>query len=65
MDAKPSHVGADVHGLACPLHCPTACSCQMRLQSFLSGAALSHHGTMGGGAILGRGGGARPSGLDI
>jgi hypothetical protein len=24
--AKPSHVGVDVDGLACPLHRPTACS---------------------------------------
>jgi hypothetical protein len=24
--AKPSLVGVDVDGLACPLHCPTACS---------------------------------------
>jgi hypothetical protein len=31
MAAKPSHVGVDVDGLACPLHRPTAYSRQMRV----------------------------------
>jgi hypothetical protein len=31
MAAKPSHVGVDVDGLACPLHRPTACNRQMRV----------------------------------
>jgi hypothetical protein len=30
LAAKPSHVGIDVDGLACPLYCPMACSRQMR-----------------------------------
>jgi hypothetical protein len=57
MAAKSSHVGVDVDGLACPLHHPTACSCQTRGQSF-----LSHHAIVGGGAFSG---GARPPSLDI
>jgi hypothetical protein len=43
LAASPSHVGVDVDRLAYPLHCPMAYSRQMRGQSFLSGAALSHH----------------------
>jgi hypothetical protein len=35
LGAKPSHVGVDVDGLACPLHCPMACSRQMRGQGLL------------------------------
>jgi hypothetical protein len=53
LAAKSSHMGVDVDGLACPLHCPTVCDCQTRGQSFLSGAALSHYVAMGGGAFLG------------
>jgi hypothetical protein len=62
LAAKPSNMGVDVDGLACTPHRPTACNCQMRGQIFLSGAALSHHATMGSGAFPG---GARPPGLDI
>jgi hypothetical protein len=62
LAAKPSLVGVDMDGLACPLHHPTVCSCQTRGQSFLSGAALSRHAAMGGGAFLGD---AKPPGLDI
>jgi hypothetical protein len=29
----PFHMGADVYGLACPLHHPTVCGCQTRGQS--------------------------------
>jgi hypothetical protein len=43
LAAKPSHVGVDVDELACPLHHPTACSCQMRGQGLLRGTILSHH----------------------
>jgi hypothetical protein len=41
MAAKPSHIGVDVDGLACPLHRPTACNRPMRGQGLLSGTALS------------------------
>jgi hypothetical protein len=53
LAAKPSHMGVDVDGLAYPLHCPTVYGRQTRGQGFLSGAALSHHATVGDGAILG------------
>jgi hypothetical protein len=52
LDAKPSHVGIDVDGLDCPLHRPRAYSHQTKGQSFLLGAALSHHAVVGGGAFL-------------
>jgi hypothetical protein len=39
--AKPSHTGVDVDRLACPLHHPTVCSCQMRGQSLPPGIVLS------------------------
>jgi hypothetical protein len=51
----------DVDGLACPLHRPTVYDHQAREQS-LSGAALSHRATMGGGAFPR---GAKPPCLDI
>jgi hypothetical protein len=38
--------------LACPLHHPMACGHLTREHSFLSGAALSHHTTVGGGTFL-------------
>jgi hypothetical protein len=25
LAAKPSHIGVNMDGLACPLHCPTVC----------------------------------------
>jgi hypothetical protein len=62
LAAKSSHVGVDVDGLACHLHHPTDCDCQMRGQSFLSGASLSHCTIVGGDMFLG---GMKPSGLDI
>jgi hypothetical protein len=43
LAAKPTHVGVDLDGLACPLHRPMACSRQMRRQGLLSGAVLSRH----------------------
>jgi hypothetical protein len=43
LAAKPSHVGVDVDGLACPLHCPTACSRQTRDRT--SCQAISAHKT--------------------
>jgi hypothetical protein len=62
LTAKPSYVGVDVDGLACPQHCPTIYDCQTRGQSFLSDAALSCHVAVGSGAFLGD---AKPPGLDI
>jgi hypothetical protein len=59
---KPSHVGVDVDGLACPLHHPTACSYQTREHGFLPGVVLSHCATVGSGALLGD---TKPSSLDI
>jgi hypothetical protein len=53
LPAKPSHVGVDVDGLACSLHCLTVCDRQTKGYDFLSGAALSHHTAVGGGAFLG------------
>jgi hypothetical protein len=61
LAAKPSHVRVDWTGYV-PLHCPTICGHQMRGQSFLSGAAISHRAAVGGGTFLG---GAKPLGLDI
>jgi hypothetical protein len=60
--AKPSDVGVDVDGLACPLHRPTVYSHQTRGHGFLSGATLSRHAAMGGGAFSGD---AKPPDLDI
>jgi hypothetical protein len=60
--AKPSHVGADVDGLACSLHRPTICYRQRGGQSFLTGATLSCHTTAGGGSFLGD---VKPPGLNI
>jgi hypothetical protein len=40
-------------GIACPQHRPTVYSHQTREQGFLSGAALSHHAALGGGAFSG------------
>jgi hypothetical protein len=53
LAAKPSHVGADVDGLACFLHRPTVYSCQMGGQRFVTGASLSYHIAVGSGAFLG------------
>jgi hypothetical protein len=55
--AKPSHVGADVDGLACSLHHPTVCSRQRGGQSFLISDAPSCHAVMGGAIFSGGGGG--------
>jgi hypothetical protein len=54
--------GIDVDGLTSPLHRPMTCSHQMRGQSFLLGAALSHRVTVGGGAFPGGGGVRGPQG---
>jgi hypothetical protein len=54
--------GADVNELACFLHHPMACSWQTWVQCFLTGAALSCHAAVVGGAFPG---GAKPLGLDI
>jgi hypothetical protein len=53
LTAKPSHIGIDVDGLACPLHCPMVCNHQTRGHNFLSGAALSRCAAVGGGAFSG------------
>jgi hypothetical protein len=42
LAAKPSHMGVDVDGLACPMHRPTVYSFQTRGQSCLLGAVLSY-----------------------
>jgi hypothetical protein len=60
MAAKPSHVGVDLDGLACPLHRPTSYSCQTMGHGFLIGDVLSHHAVVG--AFLGD---KKPPGLDI
>jgi hypothetical protein len=62
LTAKTSHMGVDMDGLACPLHCPMACCRQMRGQGFLSGMVLSCRDVAGGG-VFSRG--AKPLGLDI
>jgi hypothetical protein len=62
LAAKPSHVGVDVDGLACPLHRHTVCNHQTRGQGFLSGAALSRCAAVYGGAFSED---MKPSGLDI
>jgi hypothetical protein len=43
LATKLSHVGVDVNGLACSVHCPLACSRQTRGQGFLPGGILSGH----------------------
>jgi hypothetical protein len=43
LDAKPSHVGANVDGLAYSLDHPMVCSHQRSGQSFLIGTGPSHH----------------------
>jgi hypothetical protein len=62
LGAKPSHVGVNVNGLVCPMHCATVCSHQMRGQSFLSGVAFSRRAAVGGGAFPED---AKPTDLDI
>jgi hypothetical protein len=62
LAAKPSHMGADVDGLAFPLNHPVAYCRQSWGQNFLSGVALYHHAAVGGGTFLG---GVKPLGLDI
>jgi hypothetical protein len=44
--------GVNVDGLACPLHRLMTCSHQLRVHSFLPGAALSHRAAVGGGIFL-------------
>jgi hypothetical protein len=51
-----------VDGLACPLHSPKTRSRQLRGQSFLVGATLSHRAIVGGDSFSGD---AKLSGLDI
>jgi hypothetical protein len=58
---KPSHMGVDVDGLACPLHCHMVCGCQTRGQSSLPNVVLSHHAVVGGGTFSGS---VKPLGLD-
>jgi hypothetical protein len=60
--AKPSHVEADMEGLACSLHCPMVYNHQGGGQSFLTSVVPSCHAIVGGGAFLGD---AKPMGLDI
>jgi hypothetical protein len=62
MAAKPSHVGVDMDRLACPLHRSTVWGHQIRGQSFLSSAALSHRAIVGGGAFPK---GVKPLAVDI
>jgi hypothetical protein len=50
--AKLSHVGADVDGLACCLHCPVDCGCQAHVQCLLTGVVMSCHTTWGGAALV-------------
>jgi hypothetical protein len=51
--AKPTHMGADVDGLAYSLHRPMVCSHQRGVQSFLTGAAPSYHVVVDGGVFPG------------
>jgi hypothetical protein len=55
-------MGINVDRLACPLHYPIVYGRQTRGQGFLSGATLSHHTAVGGGAFLR---GVKPPSLDI
>jgi hypothetical protein len=41
LAAKPSHMGVDVDGLACPMHWHMVRSCQTRGQCLLPGVVLS------------------------
>jgi hypothetical protein len=43
LAAKPTHVGVDVDGLACPLHYPMACGQQTKGHGLLPDVVLSHH----------------------
>jgi hypothetical protein len=43
LTAKPSQMVVDVDGLANPLHHPTTCSRQTRVQGYLSSVVLSRH----------------------
>jgi hypothetical protein len=52
LAAKPSHLGSDMDGLACSLHRPMVCGWLTWVQSFLTGAALSHRTALGGGTFL-------------
>jgi hypothetical protein len=66
LATKPSHVGANVDGLACSLHRPLFCNHQRGGQCCLTGDALSRRTMVDGGAFLRGGGmGAKPLGLDI
>jgi hypothetical protein len=60
--AKPSHIGANVDGLACFLHRPKVYSHQRGGHTFLIGTAPSCHAALGGGAFSRD---AKPRGLDI
>jgi hypothetical protein len=62
LAAKPSHVGIDVDRLAYSMHRPMVRGHEMRGQSFMSGASLSHRATVGVCAFLRV---AKPPGLDI
>jgi hypothetical protein len=55
-------MAVNVDGLTCYLHYPMVCDHQMRGESFLFGAALSYHVTVGGVTFPG---GAKPPGLNI
>jgi hypothetical protein len=59
---RPSRVGVNVDGLACPLHQPIAYGHQIRGWDFMLGVALSCRDATGGGTFLGD---AKPPGLDI
>jgi hypothetical protein len=60
--AKSSDVGVDEDGLACLLHCPTACSHQTMGQDFLPGTVFFRLAAAGGGTLLGD---TKPSRFDI
>jgi hypothetical protein len=62
LATKPSHVGADVDGLACSQHHHTVSGWWTCVQCILTGAALSHRVAVVGDAFLG---GVKPPGLDI
>jgi hypothetical protein len=48
LAAMPSHLGADVDGLAYSQHRPMACSRQMGGQCYLAGVVLSCRSAVGG-----------------
>jgi hypothetical protein len=58
LAVKPSHVGADMDGLACWLHRPTVCSGQMRGQGIRTGTTPSHSVAVSDASF--RGGGEAP-----